>query len=265
MANGSGARGERVSARLRGGAREREVRGLLGRDGGAESRGFIVSGGLRAPRGPGGSREETLGGALQWGGGGREQHRGEYLRGDAPEPQERLSDIRLVCGIGGWPGTCRPCKFQGVESGHPSPQRTERQAAQRFPRNPGASEQRPGDGGEENGCGEGVGSGGRRDAGASRRIRDLTSFSEERGLLRAGEQNSLLRRGAKEGCSEGLLGERGRIEGGWELRAPQLVFMNVSDFMNEAGFFRWLLLPAAFFSPPLFVNEALSLLPKTLG
>lgn len=40
---------------------------------------------------------------------------------------------------------------------------------------------------------------------------------------------------------------------------PQLVFMNVGDFMNEAGFFRWLVDPCGF-PPPFFVNEALSFL-----
>lgn len=42
--------------------------------------------------------------------------------------------------------------------------------------------------------------------------------------------------------------------------------MNVGDFMNEAGFFRWLAAPCGFFFfSSLFVNEALSFLPKTLG
>ena len=45
--------------------------------------------------------------------------------------------------------------------------------------------------------------------------------------------------------------------------------MNVGDFMNEAGFFRWLAAPCGFFFffPFFFffVNEALSFLPKTLG
>lgn len=40
--------------------------------------------------------------------------------------------------------------------------------------------------------------------------------------------------------------------------------MNVGGFMNEVGFFRWLAAPCGFFLS-LFVNEALSFLPKTLG
>lgn len=179
---------------------------------GAQSRGalFIVSGGPRAPRGPGGSREETLGGALQWGRGGREQHRGSNLRGDAPEPQEGLGDIRLVqpAGLEVGPELAGLASFRVWKVDTQAPQRTERQAAQRFPRNPGAAAW--GWWG-----GKRVRWGGWSDAGASRRIRDLTSFSEERRLLRAGEQNSL-RRGAKEGCfGGGLFGERGGIGGGW--------------------------------------------------
>lgn len=212
MANGSGARGERVSARLGGGAREREVRGLPGGDGCAESRGFIVSGGLRAPRGPGGSREETLSGALQWGGGGREQHRGEYLRGDAPEPQEQLSDIRLVqpAGLEVGPELAGLASFRvwKVDTQAPSELCVKLHSDSREIR------EHPNSGlgmvGRKTGA---VGGPGWSDAGASRRIRDLTSFSEERGPL------ELL---VEKGCQGGMLrGSFGGKEKNWgRLVAP---------------------------------------------
>lgn len=88
-----------------------------------------------------------------------------------------------------------------------------------------------------------------RDAGASRWVRHLTAFSEGRGPL---GETDLLGEDGFQGemfggfwcffCVEG-------IGGCWYLLAPQLGFMNVSDFMNEVGFFRWLAAPCGFFFP----------------
>lgn len=69
--------------------------GAQDRGGGTRSCGALLSGDLGALRGLGGSREETLGGALQLGGGGGKQLEAECLRGAPPTPRNTKKPRRV--------------------------------------------------------------------------------------------------------------------------------------------------------------------------